>query len=141
LPRGLNVTIIPIVSTDTMGIKKMMLSPTRILPENVVQSYQSGFAPTTPPSLPLTRAEPGDAVFSERSVEPRERDRENPFHFGPPLGALQDVFASPGEFVGTEGSQARVTLYREFEDLAIGWEVGDLGETSIMAHKVVIPET
>ena len=43
--------------------------------------------------------------------------------------------------MGTVKSPARVTFYGEFENLAIGYEVGDLGETSIVAYKLVIPET
>lgn len=124
-------------------------------------------------SIPLTRAELGDTLFPERSVDPIEReldalrlmlldakrpsrpvalgrmffgstgrlwvqrDRENPFHFGPPPGATYDVFSQTGKYDGTVQAPDGVTFYGESDEWVIGYEVGDLGETSVVAFEVL----
>jgi hypothetical protein len=127
------------------------------------------------PALPLTRAELGDTLFPERSVDPLQRemealrlmlregrrpgnpiaigrmffgstgrlwvqrDRENPFHFGPPPGADYDVFSPSGGYFGTVKAPEGVTFYGESAEWVIGYEVGDLEETSVVAYEILVP--
>jgi hypothetical protein len=124
-------------------------------------------------SIPLTRAELGDTLFPDRSVDPIEReldalrlmildakrpsrpvamgrmffgstgrlwvqrDRDNPFHFGPPSGAIYDLFSPGGGYFGTVQAPEGVTFHGESDDWVIGYEVGDLGETSVVAYDVL----
>ena len=68
-----------------------------------------------------------------------QRDRENPFHFGPPPGASYDVFSPAGGYLGTVKAPNGVTFYGESDEWVIGYEVGELDETSVVAYQLLVP--
>lgn len=68
-----------------------------------------------------------------------ERDRPNPFKLGPPAGSAYDIFSELGEYVGTVQAPSGVTLYGESDAWVIGYEVGSLDETSVVAYELLAP--
>ena len=66
-----------------------------------------------------------------------QRDRPNPFELGPSAGGTYDLFSDAGEYLGTVEASPGVTLYGESQDWVIGYEVGSLDETSIVAFDLV----
>ena len=66
-----------------------------------------------------------------------QRDRENPLGSGPPRGATYDLVSPAGTYVGTVRAPDGVVFYGESDEWLIGYEVGELGETSVVAYEVL----
>lgn len=69
-----------------------------------------------------------------------QREREDPLRFRPPGGATYDVFSTAGSYLASVTAPDGVVLYGESQDLVIGYAVGDLDETSVVAFELVWPD-
>jgi hypothetical protein len=65
-----------------------------------------------------------------------QRNRPSPFALGPTAGGTYDVFSEGGQYVGTVEAPPGVTLYGESEEWVIGYDIGSLDETSVVAFEL-----
>lgn len=69
-----------------------------------------------------------------------QREREDPLRFRAPGGATYDVFSAAGSYLGTVTAPDGVVLYGEAHELVIGYAIGDLDETSVVAFELLSPD-